>query len=163
MDATCLAASHARLPGSRSAVAATSTPFENTSGTSGPVPPEIARLKWNWGAFGLTIIWLWFHTNAVVAFGYLFFLFFVQAILSQFILPDFVRLLFPTVMSVIFGLVGHRIAWRCRAYGSLQHYLDVEKQWSMWGICMFVMLQFLWLLMPLATRFSGGVNALLGH
>jgi hypothetical protein len=28
------------------------TPFVSTSGTNGPLPPEIALLKWNWGAFG---------------------------------------------------------------------------------------------------------------
>lgn len=29
----------------------------NTSGTNGPLPPEIARLKWNWGAFLLAFLW----------------------------------------------------------------------------------------------------------
>lgn len=29
----------------------------NTSGTTAPVPTEIANLKWNWGAFLLPFLW----------------------------------------------------------------------------------------------------------
>ncbi len=112
---------------------------ENTSGMKGDVPPEIANLKWNWGAFGLS--WIWGFGNQVTGLA-----------VAVLLLPllgfiPFVNFVSPFVslgLIIYLGLNGHKLAWQNRRFeGGVSQFMDVQRAWSNWGIGLFVV----WFLM----------------
>jgi hypothetical protein len=104
--------------------------IENTSGTEGELPPDIACLKWNWGAFSLAFFWLWGHRMYT---GGL--LLIVAAICSRLIENKFggsaaaINLSFLG-FCIYLGVNGHTLAWRRRKFDSLDHYFAVESAWK---------------------------------
>ncbi len=88
----------------------------NTSGTKGAIPPEIASLKWNWGAFGLN--WLWAMSMKNWKLAILCFLPF-----------------FSIGMPFYLGFNGHKIAWQSRRFDSIDHFFTVQRVWTKWGLC----------------------------
>jgi len=103
---------------------------ENTSGTSGLVPPEVEAMGFCWGAFGMT--WIWGFANKV-ALTYLFLLVgLAQCILSK---PwSFVVVGAELVGQVWLGFVGHRLAWRSRRYRDVAIYRATMRSWNSAGI-----------------------------
>jgi hypothetical protein len=94
------------------------------------VPPEIARLKWNWGAFCLPFWWLRSHNLRQYSIAYA-----VIAVILRFIPGGlFVRLGLVAAVSIALGIMGHKLAWQNRTFDSVDHYFTVQKAWMAWGI-----------------------------
>jgi hypothetical protein len=127
-------------PPAEAATSADAMEIQNTSGTNGPLPPEIARLKWNWGAFGSNIFWLFAHrvyaggTLIIAAFVAITVLIFTNKPMQVF---NYASLPFWGVY-VYLGFAGHRLAWRKRRFKSLQHFFAVETIWRNVTIALFV-------------------------
>lgn len=75
--------------------------------------------KWNWGAFGLYPIWVffngcWWGILISIFFGYLF-----------------------PIPNIIFGIFGTRWAWENRNWNSPLEFMKVQSNWATWGIIIF--------------------------
>ena len=98
-------------------------PDQNTSGTMGPVPPEIAHNRWNWGAFFLAWIWLAAHK------------------MPGWALLGFCLLFVPVVnlgVIIALGVTGNHHGWQNRRFDSVQQFQEVQKRWANWGVVVFV-------------------------
>lgn len=107
---------------------------ENTSGTKGPVPPEVANAGWNWGAFGANWIWLIGHNQ--VALGI------VWVVLRLlFAAPSFYlyTLLADLGIFCYLGMNGNTLAWQSRRFKSIEEFKAVQKAWAPWGIGLMVL------------------------
>ena len=81
----------------------------NTSGIKGDAPPEIARMKWNWGAFCLPFLWCINHKlkwgwsilalSVALAFG---------GMLEGWLLLAYLG------AAIYLGLIGHSLGWQNR-------------------------------------------------
>lgn len=116
--------------------------FRNTSGEGGEVPPEIARLAWNWGAFFFPVMWCRKHGLATEAnvLRYSFLALVVLRMALHGISPiAFVILgaLYGTAYSaarIYLALKGHPMGWRSRHFpGGVPEYFQVQKAWMWWG------------------------------
>lgn len=91
---------------------------ENNSGTGGPVPPEIARKRWCWGALGLGPIWSAYNG-----------------------LPWLAPLqLIPVLAFVITAYLfyaGHGLAWQNRRFRSREQYFKTMRVWNIAGMIAF--------------------------
>ena len=114
---------------------------QNHSGEQGDVPPEIARLRWNWGAFFFPILWCKKHgmtTFAALLGGSLLVLRWARRI-SFFLSPAIYFLLVVAYgitylgIAVYFGLTGHKQGWRNRRFDDVQDYLSCQTKWMWWG------------------------------
>ena len=102
----------------------------NTSGQKGDFPPEVARFKWHWGAFGLS--WLWAFNHRLPIWGVALLLVWLLSII-----PGVGLILL--ILAVILAINGHKLAWQNRYYpGGFFQYMQVESTWSSWGIVVFV-------------------------
>ncbi len=97
--------------------------FENTSGQGGPVPLEIANMKWNWGAFGMN--WIWLFAHRMIGWGF--------ALLFLHLIP-----LFALIASIFIASNGNKYAWENRRYESIEHFKKVEGVWAIWGVIGFL-------------------------
>lgn len=107
----------------------------NTSGMKGEVPPEIARLKWNWGAFFLPFLWSVSHK---IKWGW--------GILALTLLSragGVIGGLFAIVYvgaAIYLGLKGHTLAWQNRRFdGGTAQYFAVQRKWLTWGLAVSVL------------------------
>lgn len=104
-------------------------PAVNTSGTKGDIPPEIAALKWNWGAFLLSFLWTVNHKMSW-GWGLL-----VLGLLSN--IP-FLGILFSLVslgIAIYLGLNGHKLGWQNRRFeGGMSEFIAVQQKWLIWGV-----------------------------
>lgn len=116
--------------------------IRNTSGEGGEVPPEIARLAWNWGAFFFPVMWCRKHGLATEAnvLRYSFLALVVLRMALHGISPiAFVVLgaLYGTAYSaarIYLALKGHPMGWRSRHFpGGVPEYFQVQKAWMWWG------------------------------
>lgn len=102
---------------------------ENTSGMKGAVPPQLAALKWNWGAFLLSFLWTVNH-RMTWGWGIL-----VLSLLGR--IPG-IGLLFSIAVlgvSIYLGLNGHKLGWQNRRFeGGVAQYFEVQNAWMKWGI-----------------------------
>jgi hypothetical protein len=108
----------------------------NNSGTSGPLPIEVLRMGWSWGAFIFS--WMWALANRV----------YYAAILA--ILASSAISMTPhghrgagfatgvTIISVWLGVAGHRLAWRHRRFQDVRQYQDTMRTWNRWGFGLFL-------------------------
>jgi len=116
--------------------------FRNTSGEQGHLPPEIDRLRWNWGAFFFPVLWCRKHELTTVA-GI-----FTAALIALRVIRYITQLINPVLFFVIcgvyavtylalqvyFGLNGHTIGWRNRRFqGGVEEYFKVQSAWMWWG------------------------------
>ncbi len=114
----------------------------NTSGEPGDVPPEIARLTWNWGAFFFPVLWCRKHGMAsqVNLLRY--------AFLAIVVLRSVLHSVSPTIfvilgvlygvsysaMRLYYAVKGHTLAWGHRHFaGGVSEYFQVQKAWMWWG------------------------------
>ncbi len=127
--------------------------FVNTSGTDGPLPPEIARLKFSWGAFGISFWWLAFHNMVPAALAVLVGVVGVKVIdLEVLHKPYSIADLLIWIVYFYCGFQGHKLAWRKRRYDSLEQYFKVESAWKNWTIglmCVGVIFGILAVLLPM--------------
>lgn len=104
----------------------------NTSGMKGDVPPEIARLGWNWGACFLPFLWSVTHNLkwGVVSLVPLLLLM-VPGITGD------LSIIATVPFSLYFGLMGHRLGWQNRRFdGGVVQYLEVQRKWA-WGAAIY--------------------------
>ncbi len=108
----------------------------NTSGMHGDVPPEVARLRWNWGAFLLPFLWCVNHRlrwgwgilalTALVWIGGFFRGYFCMAYLG---------------VAIYLGLMGYSLGWQNRRFdGGVAQYFDVQRKWLEWSVYVPVLL-----------------------
>jgi hypothetical protein len=103
----------------------------NDTGMKGSVPPEIAALKWNWGAFVLT--WLWCFNHRMIGWG-------VGILLASLLIgwiPGGVLLILP--FAIYFGVKGHQLGWQNRQFSGVSEFFSVESAWMKWGVGLFVL------------------------
>lgn len=94
---------------------------ENSSGMHGSVPPEIQG-GWNWG--GCLLGWIWGIGHSV------------WIALLGLIVP------WP-IMEIILGIKGNEWAWQNRRFESVEHFREVQRKWTIWGIIIFIVVSFL--------------------
>jgi len=114
----------------------------NTSGEGGEVPPEVARLSWNWGAFFFPVMWCRKHglTAEANILRYSFLAIVVLRIATHGSVPTaflILGIIYGVAYSgarTYFALKGHQMGWRSRHFpGGLQDYFQVQKAWMWWG------------------------------
>ena len=96
------------------------------------VPSEVARLRWNWGAFAANGLWLCAH--GMVGYGLLFCLFGL--------IPGLNLLLLFVVPFL--GRTGYRLAWQRRHFDSLEQFIQTERLWLIVGVLL-LPLELLWI------------------
>lgn len=85
------------------------------------IPPEIKG--WNWGAFGITLIWGIYYGAWVVLWGLLLGLIPLVGILWQ----------------VYVGIKGNEWAWRKNRWQSVEEFMAAQNKWKPWGIVFFIL------------------------
>ena len=85
------------------------------------IPPEIKG--WNWGAFGVTLIWGIYYGAWVVLWGFLLGLIPLVWILWQ----------------VYVGMKGNEWAWRKNKWQSVEQFIATQNKWKPWGIVFFIL------------------------
>jgi len=117
--------------------------FRNNSGEQDHIPPEIERLRWNWGAFFFPILWTKNHgltTMAAMLGGGLLVLRLIRYLLQSISPLAFLGIcavygVTYFAVQIYFGLNGHRIGWRNRHFsGGLDEYHKVQNAWMWWGL-----------------------------
>ena len=113
-------------------------PPEDAVGSFDEVPPAIAHLKWNWGAFFLPPLWC--ASNGYRVVGYLYDLLILLLVLSPFLYgPVYGGRIFWGLAIVMFdiglylGKKGNEIAWRNRAFVSSADFFSVQRGWMIAG------------------------------
>jgi hypothetical protein len=112
----------------------------NTSGSQGDVPPEIARLKWNWGAFCIPRLWCYRHGLRAVATAL-----WVTAYLLRFlhgvappIQVQIISVLYYVAdyaLAIYLGFKGNEMAWRNRHFpGGIEEFFKVQRAWMIGGL-----------------------------
>jgi len=84
------------------------------------IPPEIKG--WNWGAFGLSIIWGIYYGAWIVLWGFLLNLIPIIGILWW----------------VYVGMKGNEWAWRKNKWQSVEQFIASQNKWKPWGIAFFI-------------------------
>lgn len=102
----------------------------NTSGTRGPVPKDVAKMGWCWGAFGLHFFW--------AAANRVWWVLPVMIICVIGVAASVLVNILSFVLLIILGLKGHEMAWRARKFDSLEQFQDTMKVWRTWGIAMVI-------------------------
>ncbi len=138
----------------------------NTSGQQGDVPPEIARLTWNWGAFFFYRLWCKFHgmtTLAAIMWGSLYAFRWILR-LTSFGSPGTAGLLAAGYLIIdyslafYFGFSGHKLGWRNRRFdGGVEEYFKVQRAWMIGGfVWHLVQVGFILWLVSLVHGAAGG-------
>mgnify|MGYP001607344398 CR=1 FL=1 len=84
------------------------------------IPPEIKG--WNWGAFGVTLIWGIYYGAWAVLWGFLLGLIPIIGILWW----------------VYVGIKGNEWAWRKNKWQSVEQFITAQNKWKPWGIAFFI-------------------------
>lgn len=95
---------------------------------SGILPDELN--SWNWGAFLFGVGFLapvWSIANGIWL-GCVQLIFFIPAI------PLPARLALYISISLLLGLKGNEWAWRSRRWENQDHFLQTQRQWTIWGV-----------------------------
>lgn len=97
-----------------SAAPAAGTAAENTSGmgTQATLPDGVEG--WSWGAFLLN--WIWAIGN--------------NTWIGLLCLIPYIGF----VMAVVLGFKGREWAWRNKRWKSVEHFNEVQRKWSFWGL-----------------------------
>lgn len=91
---------------------------ENTSGMGkGAALPDGVK-GWSWGAFLLN--WIWAIGN--------------KTWIGLLCLIPYIGF----VVSIYLGIKGRELAWQNKRWDSLEHFNRVQRQWSKWGLIIFI-------------------------
>lgn len=90
---------------------------ENNSGMNQDSFPDGVK-GWSWGAFFLN--WIWAVGNSVW--------------IGLLALIPYVGL----IMSIYLGIKGREMAWKARRWDSVEHFNEMQRKWSFWGVVVFV-------------------------
>lgn len=88
--------------------------MENTSGQGKTAAVPEGVKGWSWGAFLLT--WIWALGNRV----WIGLLCFVPLV--------------GIIMAFVLGFKGREWAWQQKEWDSVEHFNEVQKKWSFWGV-----------------------------
>lgn len=142
--------------------------FRNNSGEQSHLPPEIASLKWNWGAFFFPTMWCRKHglTSAANFLRYGFLAIVVLRMVFRTLNPyvflglGIIYALAFFATRIYFALKGHEMGWRNRHFpGGLEEYFKVQKAWMLWGIGVTVFFQILLPVIAFAVFFGVALHA----
>jgi hypothetical protein len=103
------------------------------------IPDEIRRFRFNWGAFLLTPIWLFFHGR--IALGVLLVGLAAASNFAGVVSPVVPILSFPVflALAIYFGVRGYRIAWSdAGIYDTLDDVKRRERNWAVIGLVVVV-------------------------
>jgi hypothetical protein len=89
----------------------------NSGGGKGILPPDGIK-GWSWGAFLLNWIWAVFNKTWIGLLCLLPYIGFVAAI--------------------YLGIKGRELAWRNKRWESVEHFNQVQRKWSVWGVVLIV-------------------------
>ena len=87
---------------------------ENNSGMGRGIEVPAGVKGWSWGAFLLS--WIWAIGN--------------RTWIGLLALLPYVGI----VVSIVLGIKGREWAWKNKRWNSLQHFNQVQKRWSFWGV-----------------------------
>jgi hypothetical protein len=105
---------------------------QNTSGTRTVTPPEIAMLRWNWGAFLLPVFWAF--ANRATPFNWI-----LLATIPLAFFISFVTAPVDLGIRIYLGIKGHQIAWLNRRFeGGVPEFFEVQRAWLKWGVGFFI-------------------------
>lgn len=91
---------------------------ENTSGMGKGVALPDGVKGWSWGAFLLN--WIWAIGN--------------KTWIGLLCLIPYIGF----VVSIYLGIKGRELAWQNKRWDSLEHFNRVQRQWSKWGLIIFI-------------------------
>ncbi|MEO7719544.1 MAG: hypothetical protein ABIY70_25355 [Capsulimonas sp.] len=113
---------------------------QNTSGMNSTVPPEIAAMKWNWGAFSLPFLWSLNHKMRGYA-AIAFVLAMIDRATGTFDTPmGIASSLVFLAFSIYMGVKGNELAWRNRRFdGGVTQFISTQRAWMGWGIAIFIL------------------------
>ena len=86
---------------------------ENNSGMGEDIFPEGIK-GWSWGAFLLNWIWAIFNKSWIGLFALIPYLGFI--------------------MALVLGFKGREWAWKNKRWRSIEHFNEVQRKWSIWGL-----------------------------
>lgn len=92
---------------------------DQVSGTHSPhtIAPENIK-GWNWGAFGLTLIWGIYH----------------RVWISLLTLIPLIGL----PVKIYLGIFGNELAWKKNKWNSVEQFKQAQQKWRIWGILAFI-------------------------
>ena len=118
--------------------------IENNSGMGRgiEVPPGVKG--WSWGAFLLS--WVWAIGN--------------RTWIGLLALAPYIGI----VVSIALGIKGREWAWKNKRWDSLEHFNQVQRRWSFWGVVLILGIALLGIIAAIAipayqdymTRAAGG-------
>ncbi len=100
--------------------------YGNTSGTMGPVPPEVLAMGFSWGACGLH--WVWGVGNKV----------YIALLVFAFAWVPYLGQAACLGFQIWLGVNGHRLAWQNRRFASFAQYQETMRIWNAWGVGLFI-------------------------
>jgi hypothetical protein len=126
----------------RAAPATTSGDLANVNGAllafqsqaAGNAIPESLTRRWSWGAFLLSIFWVFWNANntiKLIAVGVFFIAFLTAGVGIGFL----VQLAF----TIYLGAYGNRIAARDRRFSSTGEFVAVQGAWARWGVIIWIL------------------------
>jgi len=124
-------------------------PMVNTSGqgAAAVIPPEVAMMGFNWGAFLLN--WIWGVGNSV----------WISLLMWVFGFLNFIPglgLLAGLGFQIYLGIKGNELAWRNRRFESIEQFRAVQATWTKWSLILLVAGFVLGILGAIAIMSSGG-------
>jgi hypothetical protein len=127
----------------------------NTSGQRADLPPQIAYMRWNWGAFLFT--WLWCFFNGVPVWGVIIIGLALLRLYVDLIHLEFGVLISLPISVILFlihlylGCNGNQLAWRNRRFvNGYAEFKKVQWIWTQWGVgalltsCPFIVSYCIW-------------------
>jgi hypothetical protein len=87
---------------------------ENNSGGGSIITPPAEVRGWSWGAFFLS--WIWALGN--------------RTWVGLLALAPYVGFF----VAIYLGIKGRELAWRNKRWDSFEHFDQVQKRWSFWGV-----------------------------
>ena len=90
---------------------------ENNSGMGQNNLPDGIK-GWSWGAFCLNWIWSIFNKSYI-------------GLLALIPYVGF-------IMAFYLGFKGRELAWKNKRWESVEHFNEVQRKWSIWGVCLLV-------------------------
>jgi len=141
--------------------------MQNSSGKQEDVPPEIARLHWNWGAFLFPRLWCYWHGMSTVASMMWGALVFLRVINNMHVMyAGVLSGLYGIAefgFSIYLGLNGHKIGWRNRRFPSIDEFFKVQRAWMIAGLLLQVVVIGFWAFVISVVLSLAGSGALSGH
>lgn len=87
----------------------------NNSGQKEDIYPAGVE-GWSWGAFALSWIWAGFNRSYI----------------GLLALVPYIGF----IVVIYLGFKGRELAWKNKRWDSIEHFNQVQRKWSIWGVCL---------------------------